>query len=90
MDKLIEKVVIDGVEFEIIQKPTTWYVGYKADADSMEGESNDAKLRMDNELFEVNHKNVKNSLTPDFSNTYPIEYWQADGSGYASISVFKA
>lgn len=34
MERLIEKVVIEGAEFEIIQKPETLYAGYKAEADN--------------------------------------------------------
>ena len=29
------------------------------------------------------------ALTPDFSDTYDIEYYNADGINYASISVVK-
>ena len=31
MDQLIEKVVIEGAEFQIIQKPATLYAGYRAE-----------------------------------------------------------
>lgn len=33
MDQLIEKVVIEGAEFQIIQKPATLYAGYRAETD---------------------------------------------------------
>lgn len=57
MDKLIEKITIEGAEFEIIQKPATLYAGYKAQADN---ESVDTFA-----LFQAGHKNIIGSLTPD-------------------------
>lgn len=57
MDKLIEKVIIEGAEFEIIQKPATLYAGYKAEVD------NESVNTF--ELFQAGHKNIIGSLTPD-------------------------
>lgn len=57
MDKLIEKIIIEGAEFEIIQKPATLYAGYKAEAD------NESVNTF--ELFQAGNKNIIDSLTPD-------------------------
>ena len=125
MDQLIEKVVIEGIEFQIIQKPATLYAGYRAETDNGDEESNVDT----SQLFQAGYKNIKNSLTPDsmlclsitgednpqwhmaplfglceklfcneergfaltpdFSDTYEIEYYNADGINYAGISVVK-
>ena len=57
MEQLIEKVIIEGAEFQIIQKPETLYAGYMAESDN--GSINTY------ELFQAGYKNIKNSLTPD-------------------------
>ena len=61
MERLIEKVIIEGVEFQVIQKPATLYAGYRAEADNGDEESNVDT----SQLFQVGYKNIKNSLTPD-------------------------
>lgn len=38
MERLIEEIVIEGAEFQIIQKPKTLYAGYKAEADNEDKE----------------------------------------------------
>ena len=70
MERLIEKVVIEGAEFEIIQKPETLYAGYKAEADNGGEESS-----IDTgELFQAGYKSIKNSLTPDSMLCLSINY----------------
>ena len=58
MDQLIEKVVIEGAEFQIIQKPATLYAGYRAETDNGDEESNVDT----SQLFQAGYKNIKNSL----------------------------
>ena len=58
MERLIEKVIIEGAEFQIIQKPETLYAGYKAEADSGDEESSIDTY----ELFQAGYKNIKNRL----------------------------
>ena len=58
MEQLIKKVVIEGVEFQIIQKPATLYAGYKAEVDNEDVESSVDTYQ----LFQAGHKNIKNSL----------------------------
>ena len=59
MEQLIEKVVIEGVEFQIIQKPTTLYAGYKAEADNEDEESSVDTYQ----LFQAGHKNIGSVTT---------------------------
>ena len=70
MEQLIEKIVIEGIEFQIIQKPATLYAGYKADADNEDVESSVDTYQ----LFQAGHKNIKNSLTPDSMLCLSINY----------------
>ena len=62
MKQIIEKVMIKGAEFQIIQKPKTMYAGCQAKADNEKEESNVNTFG----LFQAGYKNIKNSLTPDF------------------------
>lgn len=57
MDKLIEKVIIEGAEFEIIKKNATIYAGYKAEADNENVNTF--------ELFQKGQEQIKGSLTAD-------------------------
>lgn len=66
MEQLIEKVIIEGAEFQIIQKPETLYAGYMAESDN--GSINTY------ELFQAGYKNIKNSLTPDSMLCLSINY----------------
>ncbi len=50
MEQLIEKVIIEGAEFQIIQKPETLYAGYMAESDN--GSINTY------ELFQAGYKTV--------------------------------
>ena len=70
MEHFIEKVVIEGVEFQIIQKPATLYAGQKADVDNEDEESSVDTYQ----LFQAGHKNIKNSLTPDSMLCLSINY----------------
>lgn len=60
MEYLIKKVVIEGVEFQIIKKSQTLYAGYKAYTDNSDGEAGVNTC----ELFANGYKNIKSSLTP--------------------------
>ena len=55
MEQLIEKIVIEGIEFQFIQKPATLYAGYKADADNEDVESSVDTYQ----LFQAGHKKYK-------------------------------
>ena len=52
MEQLIEKVIIEGVEFQVIQKPATLYAGYRAEVDNGDEESNVDTCQ----LFQVGYK----------------------------------
>ena len=83
MDQLIEKVVIEGAEFQIIQKPATLYAGYKADADNEDVESSVDTYQ----LFQAGHKNIKNSLTPDSMLCLSINYKECNHGHNARRSL---
>ena len=70
MERLIEKIIIEEVEFQVIQKPATLYAGYRAEADNGDEESNVDTCQ----LFQVGYKNIKNSLTPDSMLCLSINY----------------
>ena len=70
MEQLIEKVIIEGAEFQIIQKPKTLYAGYKMAVDKGDEESGVSSW----ELFQTGHKNIKGSLTPDSMICLSINY----------------
>ena len=83
MDQLIEKVVIEGAEFQIIQKPATLYAGYRAEADNGDEESNVDT----SQLFQVGYKNIKNSLTPDSMLCISINYKECNHGHNARRSL---
>ena len=83
MEQLIEKIVIEGIEFQIIQKPATLYAGYKADADNEDVESSVDTYQ----LFQAGHKNIKNSLTPDSMLCLSINYKECNHGHNARRSL---
>lgn len=70
MEQIIEKVVIEGAEFEIIKKPATLYAGYITEADN----GDDEQAVNTYELFQAGYKNIKGSLTPDSMLCLSINY----------------
>lgn len=79
MEQLIEKVIIEGAEFQIIQKPETLYAGYMAESDN--GSINTY------ELFQAGYKNIKNSLTPDSMLCLSINYKECNHGKKARRSL---
>lgn len=70
MEKVLDTVVIEGAEFQIIQKPATLYAGYKAESENGGGTPG-ANTCM---LFRTGYKNIKKSLTPDTMLCLSINY----------------
>ena len=81
MDQLIEKVVIEGAEIQIIQRPATLYAGYREETDNGDEESNVDT----SQLFQAGYKNIKNSLTPDSMLCLSINYKECNHGKSAAV-----
>ena len=82
-DQIIKNVVIEGTEFQIIQKPATLYAGFIAEADNGDGISNVNTF----ELFQVGYKSIKSSLTPNSMLCLSINYKECNHGNDARRSL---
>ena len=75
MEKILDTVIIEGVEFQIIHKPETIYAGFRAEADN--GDDNNSPLNT-YELFKDNKQNIRGSLTPNVMICLSMLYKEAN------------
>ena len=83
MDNIIEKVTIEGVQFQIIKKTATLYAGFKAETDN----EDDASGVDTYSLFMEGYKNIKSSLTPESMICLSINYKECNHGKNARRSL---
>lgn len=76
MEKVVDKVTIEGVDFEIIEKPKTLYAGFISIAPDNESEPDQSSY----ERFRDGFKNIVDSKTPECMTVLSIGYrdWNHD------------
>lgn len=69
-EKVIDTIIIEGVEFTVIEKGKALYAGTYAVAPDLNSEPNFSGCMTDEEVFKV----IKNSVTPDCMLVLSIDY----------------